>query len=107
MRDDKNNEVEVFINDALHVPSAPMSLLCPQQIAQQTQRDGDGFHAIAPHGLLTVDGFTKTIQYDARCRLPIFYTLEGTEQLASCLGMVDLPAYPAVTDNLTSVQRLV
>jgi hypothetical protein len=36
LRDDKNREIDLYIKDALYVPAAPMGLLCPQQIAQQT-----------------------------------------------------------------------
>jgi hypothetical protein len=30
MNDDRGNEIDLFIKDALYVPSAPMGLLCPQ-----------------------------------------------------------------------------
>ncbi len=36
IRDDNNTEIYLYIKDALYVPDAPMGLLCPQQIAQQT-----------------------------------------------------------------------
>jgi hypothetical protein len=35
------------------VPPAPMGLLCPQQVVQQMQCNGDGFQALSRHGILT------------------------------------------------------
>jgi hypothetical protein len=77
--DDKNNTIDLFVKDALFVPTAPMGLLCPQQIAQQTQRVGDGFNALSTHGILTFDGFTKTVSYDRKSRLPIMSTIDGAK----------------------------
>jgi hypothetical protein len=72
IRDDENNEVDLYIKDALYVPQAPMGLLCPQQIAQQTRKPGDGFKALRNHGIFTFDGFHRTIPYDSRSRLPFY-----------------------------------
>jgi hypothetical protein len=77
IRDDNNTEIDLYIKDALYVPNAPMGLLCPQQIAQQTQHQGDGFNALSAHGILTFEGYTKTIPYDLKCRLPIMNTIDG------------------------------
>jgi hypothetical protein len=57
LRDDNNNEVDLYIQNALFVPKAPMGLLCPQQIAQQTKKLQVGFNALGQHGILTFDGF--------------------------------------------------
>jgi hypothetical protein len=51
-----------------------MCLLCPQQIAQQTTKTDDGFHAEAKFGTLTFDGFTRTVPYNSRNGLPILFT---------------------------------
>jgi hypothetical protein len=51
IRDDDNKEIELYIKDALYVPKAPMGLLCPKQIAQQTRKPGDGFKALRNHGI--------------------------------------------------------
>jgi hypothetical protein len=37
IKDDNDNEIDLYIHNVLYVPNAPMGLLCPQQIAQQTQ----------------------------------------------------------------------
>jgi hypothetical protein len=60
-----------------------MGLLCPQQIAQQTSKQGDGFNALAPVGILTFEGFTKTIPYDSKSRLPIFNTIDSIHAYSS------------------------
>lgn len=57
--DDSNNAIDLYIRDALYVPSTPMGLLCPQQIAQKTKHPGDGFQAIYPHGILQFAGHKK------------------------------------------------
>ncbi len=77
--DDNNDAIDLYIRDALFVPTAPMGLLCPQQIAQQTRRNGDGFNALSSHGILTFEGYTKTVPYDQKSRLPILCTIDGTK----------------------------
>lgn len=67
-------ELEIIITNALFVPDCPMNLLSPQQVAQQTARDGDGFHAQAGGGMLTVGGRTRYVPYSATSRLPILHT---------------------------------
>lgn len=37
LRDDSNNEIDLYVKDELYVPKSTMGLLCPQQIAQQTR----------------------------------------------------------------------
>ena len=61
INDDDGNTIVFHVRDALYVPKVPMCLLCPQQIAQQTAKDHDGFHAEAKFGTLTYDGFVRTI----------------------------------------------
>jgi hypothetical protein len=55
IRDDNNAEIDLYIKDALYVPDAPMGLLCPQQIAQQTRLKGDGFLALDDCGIPKAD----------------------------------------------------
>jgi hypothetical protein len=35
--------------------------LCPQQIAQQTGKSQVGFNALGLHGILTFDGFRRSL----------------------------------------------
>jgi hypothetical protein len=86
IRDDANNEIDLYVKDALYVPAAPMGLLCPQQIAQQTGHSGDGFNALSPHGILTFEGYTKTIAYDTKSRLPIMNTIDGASAYSAITG---------------------
>ena len=74
INDDDGNAIVLHVQDALYVPKVPMCLLCPQQIAQQTAKGNDGFHAEAKFGRLTYDGFTRTIPYNGRNGLPIVFT---------------------------------
>jgi hypothetical protein len=77
IQDDNQNELDLYIHNALYVPSTPMGLFCPQQIAMQTQRPDDRFNALGHAGVLTVAGFTCTIPYDPRSRLPILHSIDG------------------------------
>jgi len=72
--DDCGVELELIITNALFVPDCPMNLLSPQQVAQQTTHAGDGFHAQAGGGTLTVGGRTRFVPYSAESRLPILHT---------------------------------
>jgi len=72
--DDSGTELEIIITNALFVPDCPMNLLSPQQVAQQTAHAGDGFHAQAGGGTLTVGGRTRFVPYSAESHLPILHT---------------------------------
>ncbi len=102
IRDDDNKEIKLYIKDALYVPKAPMGLLCPQQIAQQTRKPGDGFKALRNHGILTFDGFCRTIPYDSRSRLPILHTIEGASVYQAAINN----ANEQPPTNLTASQQL-
>jgi hypothetical protein len=60
--DTEENTLDSIIRDALYVPNVPMCLLCPQQLAHQTGKEGDGFNALAHPGILTIEGFISIIQ---------------------------------------------
>lgn len=94
---DDNNEVELFITDAL--PSAPMGLLCPQQVAQQTNHPGDGFQGLSDHGILTFDRFRMTVPYESRTRLPILHTI------AECTAFI-MPELHPTLPSLSKSQNL-
>jgi len=57
--DDLGNEVELSIKNTLFTLDIPTCLLCPQQIAQQTGKQGDGLQTLAKHGILTFDSYNK------------------------------------------------
>jgi hypothetical protein len=103
LRDDNANEIDLYIKDALYVPKSPMGLLCPQQIAQQTGKSGDGFNALAEAGLLTIDGYTKTIPYDSASRLPITYTIDAIQAYTAGINLVSPQSHPT---QLSRHQRL-
>jgi hypothetical protein len=98
LRDDQDNKIDLFIKDSLYVPSAPMGLLCPQQLAQQTGLPHDGFHSTAQHGVLMFNGFQCTIPYESRTRLPIFHTLPMNKAFNAVL--------PIQPETLTPNQKL-
>jgi hypothetical protein len=71
-----------------------MCLLCPQQLAHQTGKEGDGFNALAHHGILTVEGFSSIIQYDRHKNLPIFRTHLPHPK---AFNLSTAPAVPAIS----------
>jgi hypothetical protein len=105
IRDDKNNEIILYIQNALYVPKAPMGLLCQQQIAQQTNKPGDGLNALGHHGILTFDGFTRTVPYERGSKLPILYSIDGVQSYGTNMSHAASPM-PPTTDNLTAKQKL-
>jgi hypothetical protein len=106
--DDQNNEIDLFIKDALYVPSAPMGLLCPQQIAQQTGFPLDGFTSSTKCGVLTFNSFKRTIPYKSRKRLPIFHTLATHTALNAVTtgSSIHSPDLASQTSSLTPNQKL-
>jgi hypothetical protein len=69
---DSGDEVDLFIRDSLYVPSAPMCLLSPEQLIQQTNNTTDGFSVHDTSSTLRFSGHTKTICYNKSNNLPIF-----------------------------------
>ena len=67
-----------------NVPDVPMCLrvLCPQQVAQQTKKAGDGFQALAQRGILIFNGYAMTVRTidKAACR---FYRLAQVRRVSS------------------------
>jgi hypothetical protein len=76
IRDDNGNDVILHVSDALHVPKIPLCLLCPQQIAQQTGKSNDGFLAGGVNGVVTYDGFVRTVPYNGRNGLPLLFAAD-------------------------------
>jgi hypothetical protein len=110
IKDDNDNEIDLNIHNALYIPSAPMGLLCHQQIVQQMQHPQDGFNALAQHGMLTFAGFKGTVPYNRENRLPIMHSIDGIENYMKAKSEIALTSKiddPANTDdNLSHIQRL-
>jgi hypothetical protein len=70
---DESDEITIHLHNTLYVPEAPMCLLSPQHMAQQTTSNIDGFHSMGKFGILTFSGFKRTIHYNATNNLPILF----------------------------------
>jgi hypothetical protein len=103
IRDDNNNELDAYVHNALYVPSTPMGLLCPQKIAMQTQHPGDGFNTLGHAGILTMAGYTRTIPYNSRSRLPILHSIDGAQCYLSSTNNTEKET--TLSDNLTGKQQ--
>jgi hypothetical protein len=62
---DIGNEVTLYVHNSLYVPEAPMCLLSPQAVIQQTQKPSDGFQISADKGVFTFDSHQKTVYYNS------------------------------------------
>jgi hypothetical protein len=71
---DSGDEIDLYIRDSLSVPSAPMCLLSPQQLLQQTNQNNDGVIVKDTYGILHFSSYKKTIYYNSSNNLPIFFT---------------------------------
>jgi hypothetical protein len=71
--DDEGKKINLYISNALYVPNIPICLLCPQQVAKQTNNPNDVFTAGGLFGTLQYDGFVRTVQYNGRNGLPLIF----------------------------------
>jgi hypothetical protein len=106
---DMGNEVSLYVHNSLYVPDAPMCLLSPQSVCQQTKLPSDGFQIYADKGVFTFAGYQKTIHYNQTNNLPIFFTSTNlaTPSIPSDISP-DIAAFMSSlnhTDNLSSTQR--
>jgi len=76
INDDAGNRIKLYISDALYVPTIPICLLCPQQVAKQTKHPNDGFTAGGTSGIFQYDGFIRTVHYNGRNGLPLIFASE-------------------------------
>jgi len=95
--DDGENFV-IRIENVLWVPDAPVRLVCPQQLIDQTEEEHDSFAIQGKTALLTYKGRTLTIPYDEGNNLPIVVTEAGTRQYANYLCR-ECDAFPAMTES--------
>lgn len=85
INNDDGNAIVLHVNNALYVPKVPLCLLCPQQVAKQTGKDSNGFLTGGCHGILTFNGFTRTIYYNGRYGLLLVFT--------TCAPALNAPQY--------------
>ena len=74
IRVDNGDEVSLHIQNSLYVPTAPMCLLSPQSVSQQTNNTLYGYTVHAQHSTLTFSGYIKTFFYNSANNLPMFFT---------------------------------
>ena len=75
--DDNGDQVNLLINDAIHVPTMDVRLISLQQIAQQSKDKAAGADIREKACYLQWNGLVKTVPYQAGSNLPILYTLPG------------------------------
>jgi hypothetical protein len=93
--DDIGDEITLHLHNSLYVPDAPMNLLSPQHLAQQTALPSDGFHSKGASGTLTFGSFKRTIPYNSSNNLPILF-------LASNYSTSQTAIVPHTTNDTTA-----
>ena len=71
-QDDKKENIEIIIEQVLHITGFKIRLICPQQVIKQTVNIGDGFNAEKDEAHLIFGGFRFTKKNDANSGLPIY-----------------------------------
>jgi hypothetical protein len=110
LQDDSGHDITIFLPNSLFVPQAPMCLLSPQHMAQNTNSENDGFLCRGTSSVLTFSRFCCTILYNSTNNLPIIFfasdphlmtTLDSNSSafLSSTSASFEPPT------NLTSDQR--
>jgi hypothetical protein len=110
---DDGGKVTLHIHNCHFVPDAPMCLLSPQHMAQQTNCSTDGFHSKGSHGTLTFSGFQRTVHYNHNNNLPILFlattfppsthsstSIQGSDTVSLLSSIESEPS-----SNLSSTQR--
>jgi len=99
--DNEGNKIKLYVSDALYVPNIPICLLCPQQVAKQTNNP-QVWRSI---WYLTYDGFVQTVPYNRRNGLPlIFVNAPMSNASSTTCPNPHTAAYlsTAISDDLTS-----
>ena len=75
--DDKSENIELIIEQVLHIPGLPIWVILPQQVAKQTVHIGDGLNAEKDKAHLFFGGFKLTAKYNANGGLTIYNSVKG------------------------------
>ena len=74
-QDDNKENIEIIIEQVIHIPGLTILLICPQQVTKQTGHIGDGLHAENDDAHLIFGGLKSTKKYNANSRLLIYYSV--------------------------------
>ena len=64
-QDDKKENIDIIIEQVLHIPGLPIRIILPQQVAKQTGHIGDVLHAENDEAHLVFVGFKFSTKYNA------------------------------------------
>jgi hypothetical protein len=89
--DDNGNKIQILISNAYHIPTLPIRLISPQQLAQQSRDPLAGAFATKKDLILSWDFHCKTVKYNKANNLPMLYTEPGGSNTASLLAQHNDP----------------
>ena len=76
-QDDKKDNIELIIEQVLHITGSTIGIILPQQVSKQTGHIGDGLHAEKYEHHLIFGGFKFTTKYNYSIGLPIYNPIDG------------------------------
>eukprot|EP00957_Ditylum_brightwellii_P190094 14471771-Ditylum_brightwellii.AAC.1 len=98
VNDDHGNKVQILISNAYHIPSLPVRLTSPQQLAQQPRDPLTGAYATKKDLILSWDFHCTTLKYNKANNLHMLYTEPGGSTAASMLTQHKDP-FPSMYAN--------
>ena len=69
---DRTENIELTIEQELHITGSPIRIIFPQQVGKQTVHIGDGLHAEKDEAHLIFGRFKFTTKYNTNSGLPIY-----------------------------------
>ena len=100
---DKRENIELIIEQVLHIPGFPIRIIFSQQVVKQTGHIGYGFHAEKYESRLILGGFKFTTKYNPNSGLPIYTSVNGVSKLRAY--NMELHQDGVKTDNFTLEQQ--
>ena len=102
LQDDNKDNIEIIIEQVLHIPGLPTQIIWPQQVAEQTGHIVNGLYAEKDEAHLVFGGFKFTKKYNAYSSLPICNSINGISKFKAY--NMEFHQDGRKTDNLTLSQ---
>ena len=82
-QDDNKENIELVIEQVLHIIGLPIRLISPQQVARQTVKIGHGLHEEKDEASLIIGGLKFNKKCSANSGLPIYNSVNGISKFKS------------------------
>ena len=102
-QDDKKENIEIIIEQVLHIPGLPIRLIFPQQVTKQTGHIYYELHTEKDEAHLVLGGFKFSTKYNSHSGLPIYNSVNGISKFEAY--NMELHQDDRKIDNLTLAQK--